>query len=134
MNIIIHRSGTMPLRFNGALLAESKGRRKGTGTNRTRQRWYDLAVYRTEGGKFVAHVAFRSDFGEPGRDEGAILDDAPAVVKMFADCDPLASVQGYPPEQRYAAKQERMLSELAARFEEQVSEVLASPEFAEVVA
>ena len=129
--IILHRSGTMPLRFTGELLAESKGRNPKI---RGRQRWYDLAVYRTQAGKFVASICFRSDFGEPGSDEAAVLEDASAVSSMLQACDPLAPVQGYPPEARFAEKQERMLQDMRLRFEQQVSAVLASPEFAEVVA
>ena len=61
-----------------------------------------------------------------------VLGTAAGVAAGLTDYDPCAPVRGYPPGDTYAQKQRRLLRDVRARYEAQVSELLAAhPEFAE---
>lgn len=132
VDITLKRTGKAPLRFKGELLEESEGERVG---GRENNRWHELAVYRTPGGKYVVRIGYRTRWqGELGRDNAEIVAKPEEVAAVLRDYDPCAPVTGFPPGDAYAQKQARLMSDIRTRYEHQVSELLASsPEFAERV-
>lgn len=56
-NYTLRRTGQAPLRFQGELLAEADGEYE---SGRDFNRWHELTVYRTRGGKYVLRIAYRS--------------------------------------------------------------------------
>lgn len=130
--ITLKRTGKPPLRFRGELIEESDGERQ---RGKENTRWHELGVYRTEGGKFVLRIAYRTRWqGELDRDDAVILDRPEKVAAALQGYDPCAAVEGYPPGDHYAQRQARLMDDVRRRYETQISELLASsPEFAEKV-
>lgn len=129
--ITLPRSGRAPLRFAGEEIAVSDGERQAACNQ---NRWHELAVYRTDAGGYVVRVAYRTRWqGELDRDAAFVCAAAGDVVAALRAYDPTGPVRGFPPGSTYAERQERLLADLRARYEEQVSEVLASEEFTEVL-
>ena len=128
----IPRSGLPPLRFQGELLAESDG---SCYAGQDRLRYHDIAVYRTDGGQYVVHIAYCTRFqGEVGDDQAEIVTEPQGVSDVLADYRPEVRVQGYPPGDHFTAKQARLVQDICARYVSQVSDILqVAPEFAEVV-
>lgn len=129
--VVLPRTGLAPLKFRGELVAWSDGSRQG---GREQNRWHELAVYRTAGGKFVVSVEYHTRWqGEQGHEVAAVVDGPADVVRKLAEYDPAEDVQGYPPGPAYADKQARLVADVTRRYKAQVSEVLAGEEFAEEV-
>lgn len=121
-SITVPRSGKAPLKFEGKLLAEQSGK---TATGRDRNRWHDVSIYRSKGGKYVASVTYRTVWqGEIGHDAAEIFDDGAEAAKWLEAFDPTANVGGYPPQDAYAAKQARLMADIRAAFGAQVSNVI----------
>lgn len=123
------RSGTAPLRFTGEKIACSDGEHLG-GQDRTR--YHDVAIYWTEGGKYVTAVEYVTRFqGEIGHADAEVF-DAPGEVVAWLRAWPLEThVAGFPPGEAYAERQRALLADLRRRYNSQISEVLDSEEFAE---
>jgi len=126
------RSGQAPLTFTGQQLAESDGERQ---SGKEHNRWHELAVWRTTGGKYVVQIAYRTKWqGELDHDAAVIVDQAKDVISVLTGHDPVAHVGGYPIGAAYAERQSRLLADIRARYDSQVSAILESaPEFAERV-
>ena len=130
-NYTLRRSGQPPLTFRGALIAESDGERQ---YGREQDRWHELAIYRTAGGKYVAVIRYRTRWqGEADHDEAEPLADAAAVAAYFRAWVPTKFVRGFPVGEHYEGKQERLLADIANRYYEQVADLLSGDEFAEVI-
>lgn len=128
--ITLPRSGQAPLVFVGEMLAESDGERV---SGREQNRWHELAVYRTPGGKFVVRIAYRTRWqGELEHNAAEVCQQPREVATVLRDHNPTAAVVGYPTGSGYKDKQARLMADIRGRYEEQISEILASaPEFAE---
>lgn len=126
----LSRSGRAPLTFTGELLAESDGERC---AGKEQNRWHDLAVYRTTGGKYIVAIQYRTRWeGELSRDKVEISETAVAVACHLEEYNPTAAVRGFPAGDAYAERQARLLADIRQRYEAQVSEILgAMPEAAE---
>jgi len=128
----ISRTGSAPVRFDGELLAESDGWRRG----RDASRWHEIRIYGTSGGRFVAEIRGGTMWeGEEAVSTLEIADTAGALVAILRDYDPTAHVLGFPPGPAYAEKQQRVLDDLRVRYEAQIGEMLAEHAdiFAEVI-
>ena len=128
---VLRRSGHAPLRFQGELLTEADGHgHSGPAQNR----WHELAVYRTAGGRYVASVSYRSRYqDESDHDRAAVCADVRAVADYLCGIDPTEFVRGFPDGEHYAEKQRRLMLDIRLRFEQLVSRVLDGDKFAEVV-
>jgi hypothetical protein len=127
----VARSGQAPLAFRGELLAEVKG---AWHTAVERNRWHDVAVYRTAGGRYVVAVCYQTRWeGESNVAWAAATDDAGNLELLLREAEAEVldgAVLGYPP--GYEAKQARLLLDLRQRYADRVREVLAAiPEAAE---
>lgn len=130
-NYTLRRSGQAPLTFRGELIASSDGERQG---GKEHTRWHELAIYRTAGGKYVAVISFRTKWqGELDHDEAEPLATPEEVARYFRVWRPTQFVAGFPEGQHYAARQEKLLADIANRYYEQVSELLSGGEFDEVI-
>ena len=131
-NFTLRRSGQPPLRFQGELIASADGQRR----NGCKQdRWHELAVYRTQGGKYVVKIAYRTRWpGENDHEAAKVVDDARSVGTALSTYDPVEFVAGFPASDAYAGKQARLLQDLRLRYDALVSEVTADEDFAETIA
>lgn len=130
-DVILPRSGLPPLRFRGEKIAFSDG---SPAAGRERSRWHELAVYRAAAGGYVAAVRYRTAWdGEQDRRDAYAAATPGELARLLAAHDPCAAVAGYPAGGQFADKQARLLADVRARYEAQVSEVLAGPEFHEEI-
>lgn len=124
------RTGLPPLAFVGELVAESDSKaHQGPGQNR----WHELAVYRTAGGKWVASITFRTVWqGESDRHTAEVADTPAALVEIVCRYDPAHEWEGFPDRPEYAEKQARTQAAVTDGYRRAVSEVFdAVPEVAE---
>lgn len=129
--IKLERSGNAPLKFEGALIAESSGRWQ---FSHEHNRWHDLAVYRTAKGQYVAHIRYNTQWqGEAHYAQADIVADAQAAVEYFKSYDPLSRVAGFPTGEAYAGKNARLRGDVSGRYAAQVSDILDADEFAQDV-
>lgn len=117
----LERTGNLPLTFEGEELASaSSHRHQGPGQNR----WHELLLYRTKGGRYAIAVSFHSRWqGEDDRHFAAHADTPEAVrdaLKVYPVPPPGV---GYPPGEPYRAKQERLEADLRRRFDQAVSDL-----------
>lgn len=122
------RTGQAPLKFTGELLKESDDERHNN-------RWHELAVYRTTGGRYVVRIAYRTLWqGELARYAAEVVGGPDGVSRVLRNYDPCGPVTGYPLGAAYAERQARLMADIRNRYNAQVSELLASaPEFAEEI-
>jgi hypothetical protein len=126
---LLPRSGQAPLKFTGEKIASSEGRIQ---NGRDHNRWHDLTVYRTAAGAYVVQIEYRTQWqGECEHAEAIVCSDAAGVEDVFRVYDPAQHCQGYPSGAAYDDRQARLVQDLRARYEAQVSEVLTGEEFAE---
>lgn len=136
MQTIITRTGHPPLLFNGELIASVTGdvpsKRERPGT---RKRFHTIAVYRTDGGKYVVNIGYQSTWETESNNYQAFIVEKPGdVYSVLKSYNPLSPVIGFPPGESYVEKQARLMKEIKMRWENMVSDILASsPEFAEEV-
>lgn len=129
---ILPRSGQAPLKIRGEKIAAADGSRQ---NGREQNRRYELAVYRTDDGRYVSQIAYRTRWeGECGHDLVEIAATPTEAGQVLRDYDPLERLAGYPPGEAYAERQVRLQANVRGRYEALVSEVLADPIFAEDVA
>lgn len=130
MQYVLTRTGKPPVRFDGELIAESEGRLVGS---RDQTRYHDLRVYRTAAGRWVGQVEYHTRWeGEQGRTTVYVCDTPSSLAESLTD-HPLPEAVGYPEGEAYAEKQRRLLADLRARLDAQISEVLDDDVFAEQV-
>jgi hypothetical protein len=114
------RSGDSKLRFTGELIAEADSKHQGPAENR----YFELAVYRAESGKYVGAIGYRSHWqGEIDRDFAKVCADAGEVRQLFSGFDPCNPElwRGLPE------------NAIRAAYQSAVSEILKADEFAETL-
>lgn len=117
------RTGQPPLAFAGELVAEASSKQH---QGPLQNRWHEVAVYRTQGGKWVGAVAFRTVWqGEDDRHTAEVADTPAALVDLITTYDPTAEWEGYPDRPEYAERQARTQAAVRGGFERAVSEVFA---------
>jgi hypothetical protein len=87
--IVIERTGRPPLRFNGLLLAEADDHHHSGERN---NRWEQVSVYRTQGGKVVVLRIHRTCWdGERDQFDATAYDDAGTALEALVGEDGLLS-------------------------------------------
>jgi len=131
--VILSRAGDAPLKFRGELLTYNEDRYPGGEQNR----WWRLAVYRTEGKRLVVAVGYRTCWAaEADSDFAAPATDPSCVATLFREAleTLIPNAIGYPPGEAYANRQIAMLQSLRCNFEQQMSEIFKElPECAEQI-
>lgn len=118
----VPRTGNVPLAFQGEEVASSAGKYH---TGQDQNRWHDITVYSTAGGRYVVHIAYRTMWqGEDGHDTVVVCGLIPDIADTLRAYDPLEHVAGYPPAEHFAEKQMRLEDGLRRRWASQVSDVL----------
>ena len=117
--ICLPRTGSAAITFRGRLLAHSQ-------PGEDVVRWHVLQLYAIEGGGYVIAIVYGTRWRkELGREDVYVVGDDPSAVTRALELhDPTAAVQGYPPDARYAEKQRRLLRDIRARYQVQVSDLL----------
>ena len=116
------RTGDRALSFTGERLATADTRtREGFGQSR----WHELALYRTEGGRYVVALGYRTQWqGELPVDWAWTAADEAEAVRYLREHDPMTGVMGFPPGRQYEERQERLQADLHLRYDTAVSEIL----------
>ncbi len=127
----IQRSGLPPLSFQGELIAEQEGKRQ---ASREHNRYHDLAVYQTAGASYVLSITYATIWhGEVSHHFADVFQNEEQVASALLNYDPASHVQGFPPLPAFQSRQDRLLADIKARYEAQVSELLSCAEFCEKV-
>lgn len=117
-HFVLPRYGNSPLRFYGTKLASECG-------DDAELRWYTIDVYQTQGGKYVVHVVFHTNWrGESDHDWVAVVDDAHGVAEALRKYDVLPPGRGYPP--GYEEKQQHLRAILQRDFDDLATDLLES--------
>jgi hypothetical protein len=126
------RTGLPPLAFTGTLVAEASSK---SHQGPLQNRWHEVAVYQTKGGKWVGVVTFRTVWqGENDRHTAQVADSADELVDLLTNYDPTGEWEGYPDNPHYAEKQARTQVAVTDGYKRAVSEVFADiGEVAEVI-
>jgi hypothetical protein len=121
--IRLTRTGDAPLVFSGKEVAQAAGPRRSGRQEQTR--WTDLTVYRTEGGKLVAEIVYRSTWqGESDEHRAIVCDDERGLIDALRDYHPVPEGIGFPPGAQFVAKQARLEAALRRDYDERVTAVL----------
>jgi hypothetical protein len=127
------RTGDQAVSFEGLVMAEAAGTQI---NGRERDRGHDLRVYQTVGGNFIVEIVYWTTWKGEAEVRTVLVagKELARVAVQLKDYDPLAHVLGYPPAERFAAKQSRLQARLRADYSTRVSDVLAQlPEAVERV-
>lgn len=118
------RTGERPLKFKGEVIAEAGGRWH---TGQEQNRWHDIRIYRTAGGKHVLEVEYCTCWqGENNYHSAIVYDTVEAAVNALEIFNPLEHLLGFPPHPQFAEKQARLEDSLRQRWEILLSDVLGA--------
>lgn len=126
---LLKRTGDAPLAFVGELISEVSSKTPNS------SRWHEIGIYRTAQGNWVLEIVYRTQWeGELDNHVALWLTHTPgemldigAALKHY---DPTSHVQGYPPNEFYRDRQARLLADMQRRYDDLVTQLLDSPEFA----
>ena len=105
--ITLDRTGQVPLRFSGQLLAESESK---LDAGPLQKRWHQIRVYRTDGGSLILAVRFNTLWpNESQTDAAQVCADNSDLVKALSEYDPCSGWQGHPAGARGAEKKNAIL-------------------------
>lgn len=128
-NYTLRRTGQRPLAFQGELLAQASGKWQ---LHREHNRWHEIQVYETAGGKYIVAIAYRTIWeGEADHSYAEVCDEPTKVADVLREYDPIKFVVGYPAGSAYAERQARLIQDIQLRYDTLVSEVLSDERFAE---
>lgn len=131
-NVTLERTGKPPLVFTGTVVSESLG---SPGNDPAHERYHNIVIWRTKAGKWIGEVEYVTERkGEVNYYAAEAFDDPQELAAALHEYDPTGYVAGYPPLPAFKERQERLLQDIRARFEKQVSEVLDMAVFHEQVA
>jgi hypothetical protein len=118
----LERTGQAPLSFEGALIAENEGK---WAAGKEQNRWHDLRLYRTSGGKYVLQIEYCTQWqGELSYAQAEVVAAENVTDALHEYCPP-EHLQGFPRMQQYADRQSNLLEWIRQRYEKQVSELLS---------
>lgn len=122
--ITLTRTGDRPLEFEGAEVASADTRQtQGPCENR----WWNLALYRADSGKYVLHIGYRTQWqGEHATDTVYVADDAASAAELLHAHPYTAGIHGYPPGRD--DRQARLEQMLRQCWEAGITELLADIE------
>jgi len=120
----IERTGQRPLEFEGEQLAEVSTRNH---AGKERNRWHELAVWKTASGKFVAAVSYHTQWeGEAGYDDAVVFESLDQVAILFEEyIFPNIGAIGFPASPTYADRQARLMADLEQAFKHAAGRLLA---------
>lgn len=126
------RTGDRPLSFTGERIASADGYLHG---GQQQNRWHEIAVYATESGKFVGHVAYRTAWqGEDSHYLAFFSQHLADVVDELRAYDPTEFLVGFPPHENFADKQLRLIQSLRLRWASLLTDVFDElPDVAEEI-
>ena len=88
-------------------------------------RWHELAIYRTAGGKWVGYVRYCTQWQrEDGHDFATWCAEAADLVVELKYYNPTEHVKGFPVGGQYAEKQARLTADLRECYEHRLAELL----------
>ena len=135
------RDGRLPLRFTGTVLAESAGH---FWRGREHNRYYNLTLYETKGGRFVVHWNYRTQW--EGEDHHSDAQECASLVECaiaLEEFDPtfwvvafkpvIASYRGHEAGEEYTARQKELERGIKERYRAQVSELCQTLDVAEEI-
>lgn len=131
---LLKRTGNVPLSFEGELLSSQEGPWH---RGREHRRFFDLRVYRTMGGKYIAERNFRTSWtGESESHSVEVFSDLDKVGDFFRlwrpDYQSLPHV-GYPSGKQFQEKQARLFAGLTKSYEERLTALLEPFNLVEIV-
>lgn len=120
----LKRTGDRPLNFTAEKLAEaSTQQHQGPCENR----YWELELYRTEGGQYVISVGYRTRWqGEHDTDTAIKVAAADGLVAALDEYDWVSRIYGYP--RGHDDKQAELLRRLGDCWDQAVGELLAGVE------
>lgn len=129
--VTLERTGGAPVKFRGREIASADGERlNGRETNR----WHELTIYRTDRGRYVLHIHYRTRWqGESDRHTVAVCPTPAEVIAALRSYSPTEHVGGFPPHEVYRERQTRLEREITTQYESLVASLLAKAGFAETV-
>jgi hypothetical protein len=121
--ITLSRSGDLPLRFNGTLLAEA-------GSRGDENRWHTLRLYAVAAGGWVLHTIWNSTWqGEqPELSTAERYETVGELQESIRDYDPLEYFVGPPIDH---PKRGMLEKQIVNQYEQAVSDLFANTELAE---
>jgi hypothetical protein len=126
MMITLARSGDRPLEFSGEEIAATDSRQQ-QGPCQTR--WYELALYRTDGGKHVVAINYRTQWqGELARDEAHVCESLAEAVEVLRSTIPELPMHAFPPGARFDEKRAHTEGAVRACYESAISVLLENVE------
>lgn len=118
----LHRTGDRSLTFEGAELASADTRQH---QGPCQNRWWEIALYRSESGKYVIATGYRTQWqGEHETDTVHIADTAEAAADLLRGHDYAAGISGFPP--GHDDRQARLMQSLRQCWEAGLTEILGA--------
>jgi hypothetical protein len=122
--ITLNRTGDRQLQFTGEEIATATTRET---EGYCENRWWELTLYRTDSGRLVGSVAYRTSWrGEHDTDTAYVCDTAQELAETLKKHPFDHSVRGFPPNK--SDKQARLMASLSACWEHGLTTVLATIE------
>ncbi len=120
--IVLKRTGLRPVEFQGELISEATTKEdEGSQKNR----WHEIKLFKHEDGRFILHVAWRTQWqGEPEFEEIFDCKTGEEVQATLSQIDPVAHLVGFPPGKKFEEKQIRLIQIVKTTFKIATSEVL----------
>lgn len=121
----VGRTGNAPLKFEGQKIA--------TGSSHVHDaaRWWNLALYRTDGELYVVWARYCSQWqGEQEIERAETCRDARGVRDFLRELDPIPEGYGFPEGDQYDARQRKLMLTMERGLDRAISEVLADLPFA----
>lgn len=133
--IVLPRSGLSAASFQGELLAEVVGPPEAKRRKNVIIRYHELQLYRTDQGKYVVAIGFRTELPQESNQDSVYVCDTQAEVEalLIGDqgYDPCQFLEGFPPWDKFKERQERLEMRVTEEFESRVGQLLASAGFVE---
>ena len=108
----IRRTGKRPLEFVGETLFESSSK-----NNSDDVRWYEAALYRSKGGRYVLSGALITTWkNEASAWEAWVEDSESKAAERIEEYDPMMFVPGFPPKEAFAHKQALLKEKLRQQW------------------
>jgi hypothetical protein len=123
MKHTLTRTGNRPLTFEGELVAHESTQ---IVNGKDHSRWHEITLYRATSGKFVIHVAYRTQWqGELDyEDVETCLGIDGATDWLRYEYDPCEHLVGYPEGSQFWTKQAKLMDDLTERYRNAVSNIL----------
>ena len=117
----LNRTGGTPVTFEGKLLARGQSYHP----DEKLDRGYDLEVYLTQEGRWVARIGFQTRWKtEAATSRCLIAESAPELAAALSSYNPLQDVVGYPKGAQFDGKQKHLTVTLRLKWTSLLGSVL----------